>query len=64
MVQGRLAFTGDLITYRGGARLQRYFAQDWSALPESLGRLQAQRPEWVYPGHGHDPFTGKELQDL
>lgn len=64
MVEGRLAFTGDLITYRGGPRLQRYFAQDWSALTESLGRLQAQRPEWVYPGHGRDPFTGNELQDL
>lgn len=64
MVQSRSAFTGDLITYRGGARLQRYFAQDWSALPTSLGRLKAEQPDWVYPGHGHEPIKADELQTL
>lgn len=64
VVQDRLAFAGDLITDRGGARLQRYFAQDWSALPTSLGRLQAQQPEWVYPGHGQEPIKAEELQSL
>lgn len=64
MVQDLLAFTGDLITYRGGARLQQYFAQNWSILPASLGRLQAKRPEWVYPGHGRDPIKADELQNL
>lgn len=64
VVQDRLAFSGDLITYRGGARLQQYFAQDWSALPTSLDRLQAQQPEWVYPGHGRQPIKAEELQSL
>lgn len=64
VVEDRLAFSGDLITYRGGARLQRYFAQDWSALPASLGRLQAQQPEWVYPGHGREPIMAEDLQSL
>jgi hydroxyacylglutathione hydrolase len=64
VVQDRLAFAGDLITYRGGPRLQRYFAQDWSALPTSLVRLQAIQPDWVYPGHGRQPIKAEELQSI
>lgn len=64
MLRERSAFAGDLVTNNRGVRLQQYFAQDWSSLPESLSRLQARRPEWVFPGHGRHPISGIELQGL
>ncbi len=64
LVEGRLAFVGDLVT--GGRRphAQRYFAVDWSQLPASLKRVQALHPEWVYPGHGRRPLSGAEFQAI
>lgn len=64
LVEERLAFAGDLLTTTGPPRLQRFYAQDWSLLPKSLGRLQALKPEWVYPGHGRHPLSGADLQKL
>ena len=64
IMQDRLAFAGDLVTNNGRPMLQRFFAQDWSSLTDSLERLKAQEPEWIYPGHGRDPMKGSELQSL
>jgi glyoxylase-like metal-dependent hydrolase (beta-lactamase superfamily II) len=60
---GALAFVGDLLSATGRPHVQRYFAHDWALIPDSLARLQAIRPAWVYPGHSH-PLSGEDLQRL
>jgi hydroxyacylglutathione hydrolase len=64
IADGRLAFVGDLISTAPRTTVQRFFADDWSLIPESLARLQALRPEWVYSGHGYRPLSGEKLQCL
>ncbi len=64
IVEGRLAFAGDLLLTTGALHSQRLFAADWSLIPRSVARLQALRPEWVYPGHGRGPVSGEALQHL
>ncbi len=64
LVEGRLAFVGDLLSTTGRPHVQRFFADDWSLIPNSLARLQALRPEWIYTGHGRRPLSGEALQRL
>ena len=64
LVEGRIAFAGDLLSTNGGVHAQRYYAEDWSLIPSSLHRLQTFEPEWVYPGHGPVPINGQELASL
>ena len=64
VVEGRLAFAGDLISTHAGGHAQRYFAVDWAAIAASLARLQALEPELTYPGHGRHPLDGPALQRL
>jgi len=64
LVEGRLAFVGDLLSTTGRPHVQRYYATDWSQISESLDRLKALEPEWVYTGHGTSPLSGQGLQEL
>ena len=64
LVEGQLAFVGDLLSTTGGPHVQRFFADDWSLIPKSLARLQALKPAWIYVGHGRRPMTGEMLQRL
>jgi glyoxylase-like metal-dependent hydrolase (beta-lactamase superfamily II) len=64
IVEGRLAFVGDLISTAPRTTVQKFFADDWSLIPESLARLQALRPEWVYSGHGYHPLGGEKVQRM
>jgi hydroxyacylglutathione hydrolase len=64
IIDGRLAFVGDLISTAPRTTVQKFFADDWSLIPESLARLQALKPEWVYSGHGYRPLSGEKLQRL
>ena len=64
VVEERLAFSGDLVTSTGGPHVQRAFAEDWAEIPNSVRRLQAVKPEWVYPGHGRHLLSGEDLQAL
>ncbi len=63
LIEG-MAFAGDLLSMLEGPHLQQFFADDWAALPESLHKLQAVGPTWIYTGHGAAPMTGKALQQL
>lgn len=56
------AFAGDLLGRRSQPRLQALAATDWSQLPGSLARLQAESPLWVYSGHAAHPIPGMLLQ--
>lgn len=58
------AFVGDLVTTTGSLHIQRAFAQDWSLIPESVRRLQSQRPRRLYTGHGRRPASGSDLVKL
>lgn len=64
LVQGGRAFAGDLLSTTGRPHMQRYYATDWAQLADSLERLKARRPEWVYPGHGRQPLPGDGLQEM
>lgn len=65
VVDGVHAFVGDLISATGGRpHAQRFIAQDWTAIPASLERLQALRVKWLYPGHGRQPVPGTLLPRL
>jgi len=64
MVDHRIAFAGDLVSTTGEPHAQRYYATDWLQLSESLDRLKALQPEWVYTGHGRAPLSGRNLQRL
>lgn len=64
LVEGRMAFVGDLLSTTGRPHVQRYYATDWSQVAESLDRLKALDPEWVYTGHGTLPLSGDGLQRL
>ncbi len=64
LFEGRFAFVGDLLSTTGSVHVQRYLAQDWAVLYDSLRRLQASNPEWVFPGHGRLPIRGAALVDL
>jgi len=63
LIEGH-AFAGDLISTTGSPHVQRFFADDWSALPASLQRLQAQHPDWTYAGHGQQPVDKATLLAL
>ena len=64
ILEGRIAFVGDLLSTTGRPHAQRFFADDWSLIPNSLARLQALDPEWTYAGHGRRPMSEKALQRL
>jgi len=57
-------FVGDLASSTGQPHLQRYFAHDWSEIPNSAQILFECNPEWIYPGHGKQPISGKILKNL
>ncbi len=60
-LKDKIAFPGDLVTNSDRPRLQRYFAEDWSLLRESLNRLKSREPELVYTGHGSTPIQLHEF---
>ncbi|OGO16899.1 MAG: hypothetical protein A2Z14_01905 [Chloroflexi bacterium RBG_16_48_8] len=64
IVDNRIVFAGDLLSTTGEPHTQRYYATNWSQISESLDRLKALKPEWVYTGHGRQPLSGEELQRL
>lgn len=64
MVDGRVAFAGDLISTTGQPHVQRFFAHDWALLSQSMVRLQRMNPVKIYPGHGARPMNGRSLQSL
>lgn len=64
LVEGKLAFVGDLISTNGRPHFQRLYATDWSQLSASLLRLGTLKPEKIYPGHGYTPLSGQELQKM
>ncbi len=64
IVEGKYAFVGDLLSSHRKAHVQRLFAQDWTAIEESLEQLKAKKPALIYTGHGKKPLTLQELLDL
>ena len=61
IVDGRLAFVGDLLSTNGKPRTQHLYANDWDDIERSLQRLNALDLEWLYPGHGRRPLSGEEF---
>jgi hydroxyacylglutathione hydrolase len=64
LVEGRLAFVGDLLSAGRRPHVQRFYAEDWDQIPASLARLQAAHPERLYAGHGRRALTASELHEL
>ncbi len=57
-------FVGDLASSTGSPHIQKYFAQDWSALSSSIKKVKTQKPMLLYPGHGRQPIEGKFLDGI
>ena len=64
LVDGRLAFVGDLASTRIRPHGQWFYASDWDELARSLEYVQRLNPEWVYTGHGPRPMTGDAFQKI
>lgn len=64
LLEGGAALAGDLLSTTGGPHAQRYFAQDWRALAQSVNRLKSRHLEIIYVGHGGRAMKGSELQAL
>lgn len=64
IVEGELAFVGDLLSATGKPHAQSMYASDWSQLALSLARLQALGVDWAYSGHGDDPVSADTLSAL
>jgi glyoxylase-like metal-dependent hydrolase (beta-lactamase superfamily II) len=64
MVEGELAFAGDLVSSTGKPHPQRFFAGSWTQVAQSLERLQSAGPRLSYPGHGNRSLTGEEVAAL
>ncbi|MEJ2011375.1 MAG: MBL fold metallo-hydrolase [Anaerolineales bacterium] len=67
LFNGGNLFVGDLVgevIYSRRPHAQRFLAQDWAVLPDSLRRLQTANAEWLYPGHGRAPIPGSVLPQL
>ena len=64
IVEGRIGFVGDLLSTNGMPHSQRFFAEDWTLLNQSLIRLGELNLERLYPGHGRGTFNGRAFQHL
>ena len=64
LVDGGLAFVGDLLTAGRRPHAQRFYADDWSQIPASIARLDAAGPERVFAGHGEQVLAGAQVRDL
>jgi glyoxylase-like metal-dependent hydrolase (beta-lactamase superfamily II) len=63
LLDGKFAFVGDLVSYRGKIRVQDVYADSWSDISQSFVKLKALNPEWVFPGHG-GYFAGSRLKEV
>lgn len=64
IVNDSLAFVGDLLGSNGQVHAQRSFADNWHQVAQSLLRLREVRPDVIYGGHGADPITREQLQNV
>jgi glyoxylase-like metal-dependent hydrolase (beta-lactamase superfamily II) len=63
-VDGTHLFAGDLISTTGTPHPQRFYAQDWEALRNSLMYIQELKPALSYPGHGPEALELEGLMRL
>ena len=64
LLEGGIAFAGDLISRSSGIKQQYLLATDWNQLPRSVAKLKAAQPEWIYTGHSRYHISGEELQGI
>lgn len=64
LIDGGLAFVGDLLSSNRTPHIQSWYAQDWGKLMPSVRRLADRAPRLLFPGHGARPLTQSELDDL
>lgn len=63
LVDEALLFVGDVISSRPWLSVQRYYANDWNRVTESVKRLVALDAQWIFPGHG-PPVRGERMKKL
>lgn len=64
LVEGRIAFVGDLLSANGRPHAQRYYAYDWVKLAESVELMKRISPELTYTGHARKPLDREALNKL
>lgn len=60
ILEDRYAFVGDLVSSRPWVHAQKYFADDWQHVSQSIERLRDTGISRAFPGHG-SPFHMEEL---
>jgi len=64
ILENKYVFAGDLVSSRSDTpTAQRYYADDWSQLRESLERVKQLDPILVFSGHGR-PIKAEEFEKL
>ena len=64
VVEEKVAFVGDLASNTGKPHLQRYYAEDWSLLMQSVIHMQKLGLQRVYGGHGRGFLPSKVFDEL
>lgn len=64
IVDGGVAFVGDLLSASGEDHVQQSYAFDWIQLGESLKKLATYHPQVLYTGHGDNAITAETLREL
>lgn len=64
LVEGTVAFAGDLVSSRWWPHAQLFYANDWDQLHRSIKRLQALKPELVFTGHAWAPMKGEDFAGI
>ncbi len=64
VVDGGVAFVGDLLSASGKDHVQQSYASDWIQLGESLKKLATYHPQVLYTGHGDNAITAETLREL
>ena len=54
----------DLLSASGDPHVQRSYAHNWQEIGHSLQRLQQYEPQVLYAGHGDEPITADDVDDL
>jgi glyoxylase-like metal-dependent hydrolase (beta-lactamase superfamily II) len=64
MVDGGVAFVGDLLSASGEDHVQQSYAHNWIQIGESLKKLATYHPQVLYTGHGDNAITAETLHEL
>jgi len=64
LVDNGVAIVGDLLSASGEPHVQRSYAHNWLKIGGSLEKLHQHDPQVLYAGHGDEPITADNFDEL